>query len=241
VTALAVAVAAVAGLLAGPVLRGLAVRLSVPPGEPWRRTCPACDAGLPPALLPSGRCPACRARLGPPALTAELTVAVLLGLLAVRIHPALVLAAACWLAVCAVPLAWVDATTRRLPDVLTVPAWAGTAALLLAAAADGGHWPALGRALLGGAAFAAFCLLLFLISPAGLGPGDVKLAASLGTILAWLGWGALVAGGLAGFVLGACYAVTLLIRGRADRKTQLPFGPFMIAGTFLVLLAAGLR
>ncbi len=274
-----IAVLAAAGLAIGPVLRAVIVRLSVPPGQPWRRCCPACDqpfpparvapaAGTPaisvtapasrsvpwsasaarpptplsalPALPPHGRCPACRARLGPRALMVEITAAAVLGLLAARIHPALVLTALCWLAVCAIPLAWIDAAARRLPDLLTAPALAGTAVFLLAAAAAGGQWPRLGRGLLGGGGYAAFCLILFLISPSGMGPGDVKLAASLGTALAWLGWGPLAAGVLAGFALAAIYGLSLLVRGRADRKTQLPFGPFMIAGTFLALLIAGL-
>ncbi len=177
---------------------------------------------------------------GRPPLTVELTAAVLLGLLAARIHPALALAALCWLAACTIPLAYIDAAARRLPDLLTVPAFAGTAVLLLAAAAGGEQWPRLGRGLLGGAGYAAFCLVLFLVSPSGMGPGDVKLAAGLGTALAWLGWGTLIAGALAGFALGAVYGLFLLVRGRADRKTQLPFGPFMIAGAFLALLTAGL-
>jgi leader peptidase (prepilin peptidase)/N-methyltransferase len=193
-----------------------------------------------PVLPPTGRCPACRGRLGPPALTVEVTAAVLLGLLAARIHPGLVLTALCWLAACAIPLAYIDAGSRRLPDLLTAPAFAGTAVFLLAAAAAGGGWSRLGRGLLGGVAYAAFCLILFLISPAGMGPGDVKLAASLGTALAWLGWGSLIEGVLAGFVLGAIYGVILLARGHASRKAQLPFGPFMIAGTFLVLVITGL-
>jgi leader peptidase (prepilin peptidase)/N-methyltransferase len=170
----------------------------------------------------------------------EVTAAAMLGLLAARIHPGLVLAAMCWLALCAIPLAYIDAATRRLPDLLTGPALAGTVALLLAAAAASGHWSTAGRAVLGGAAFAAFCLVLLLISPSGLGAGDVKLAAGLGTALAWLGWGALIAGALAGFVLGAGYGAALLVARRASRATQLPFGPFLIAGTFLVLVIAGL-
>ena len=64
--------------------------------------------------------------------------------------------------------------------------------------------------------------------------------ASLGTALAWLSWAALIEGALAGFLLGGVYGVTLLARGRAGRKTLLPFGPFMIAGTFLVLAVTGL-
>jgi leader peptidase (prepilin peptidase)/N-methyltransferase len=210
--------------------------------RPWRRAALAAlsaRAALP-VLPPDGRCPACRARLGPAALTVELIAAITLGVLAARIHPPLVLAAVCWLALCAIPLAFIDAAARRLPDLLTAPACAGTAVLLLAAAADAGSWARLGRGLAGGAAYAAFCLVLFLTSPSGMGPGDVKLAASLGTALTWLSWGALAEGALAGFLLGAGYGVSLLVRGRAGRKTLVPFGPFMITGTFLVLAVAGL-
>ena len=123
----------------------------------------------------------------PPALAAGAVTAVLLATLAARVHPALVLAAACWLAACAVPLAFTDVAVQRLPDPLTGAAYAGTAVLLLAAAAVGGPWSARFRALLGGLALAGFYLLLMVISPSGMSPGDVKLAASLGTLLAWFG------------------------------------------------------
>jgi len=150
----------------------------------------------------------------------------------------LVLAAACWLAACAVPLAFVDVAVRRLPDRLTIPAYAGTAALLLSAAAVSGHWPTLLRAALGGLALAGFYLALFLVSPSAMGLGDVKLAASLGTLLAWFGWRTLIAGGFAGFLLAGLFSVALILSGRATRKQQIPFGPFMILGAFLIILAA---
>jgi leader peptidase (prepilin peptidase) / N-methyltransferase len=190
-----------------------------------------------PAFLPADRCADCGNRLGPPAFTVELTAAVLLGALAARVHPALVLAAACWLALCAIPLAFIDAAARRLPDVLTGPAFAGTVVLLLAAAAAGGQWPALGRAVLGGVALAGFYVVLALISPSGMGMGDVKAAAALGTMLAWQSWTALLVGGVAGFLLAAVYGIALLISGRATRKQHIPFGPFMITGAFLIILA----
>src|SRR5438093_4996297 len=137
----------------------------------------------------------------PPALAAGAASAVLLGGLAARVHPALVLAAACWLAVCAVPLACTDFAVQRLPDPLTGAAYAGTVMLLLLAAAVGGPWSALLRALLGGLALAGFYLLLILISPSGMSLGDVKLAASLGSLLAWFSWRLLIAGGFAGLCL----------------------------------------
>jgi leader peptidase (prepilin peptidase)/N-methyltransferase len=170
-------------------------------------------------------------------LAVEVTTALLLGALAARVHPGLVLAAACWLALCSVPLAFIDASVRRLPDVLTGAAFAGTALLLLAAAAADGTWHVLARAVLGGIALAGIYLLLAVISPSGMGMGDVKAAAGLGTMLAWPGWSALIAGGFTGFLLAAVYGIALLISGRATRKQQIPFGPFMITGAFLVILA----
>ena len=173
----------------------------------------------------------------PPALAAGAVTAVLLGGLAARVHPALVLAAACWLAACAVPLACADLAIQRLPDPLTGAAYAGTAVLLLVAAAVGGTWSALVRALLGGLALAGFYLLLMVISPSGMSLGDVKLAASLGTLLAWFGWRLLLAGGFAGFLLAGIYGIALLASGRATRKQPIPFGPFMIAGAILAVVA----
>jgi leader peptidase (prepilin peptidase)/N-methyltransferase len=240
---LLVVAAALAGLAAGAVLRAMIVRRSVPTGQPPRRTCPACGQQPLPAgarLLTvravTGRCDGCGAHAGPPPLAVEISAAVLLAALASLVHPGLVLVAACWLAICCVPLGWIDAAVRRLPDVLTAPAYLGTMAALLAAAGLSGHWHDLIRALLGGIALAGFYLILTLISPSGMGLGDVKLAASLGSLLAWFGWTVLLAGAFAGFLLAAVYGVTLLVLHRATRKQQIPFGPFMIAGTFAVIL-----
>jgi leader peptidase (prepilin peptidase) / N-methyltransferase len=208
---------AVVGLAVGSGQRAVITRYAVPAGEPPR--------------------PGCGQRTGPPPLTVEVTTALLLGALAARIHPSLVLAAACWLALCAVPLAFIDAAVRRLPDPLTGSAFVGTALLLLAAAAASGHWHTLARAALGGIALAGFYLVLALISPAGMGMGDVKAAASIGTLLAWAGWRFLIAGGFAGFLLAAIYGVALLASGRATRKQHIPFGPFMLAGAFAAILA----
>lgn len=236
-----VASLAVAGLVTDRGQRTVIVRYAVPAGEPPLRCCPACGQNLlgirQAALALSARCRACGQRTGPPPLAVEITTALLLGAIAAHVHPGLVLAAACWLALCSVPLAFIDAAVRRLPDVLTGPAFAGTAVLLVAAAAADGNWHALARAGLGSIAPAGFCLLLALISPSGLGMGDVKAAAGLGVMLAWPGWAPLIAGSFGGFVLAAVYGAVLLISGRATRKSQFPLGPFMIVGAFLVILA----
>jgi leader peptidase (prepilin peptidase) / N-methyltransferase len=256
---LLVAALAVAGFVIGWCLRAVVVRLSVPAGEPLRTGCPQCGQPIMPARMAptpgqsgdvpvaghwqrlasfsAGRCPACSVRAGPPPLGVELPTAILFGALAARVHPGLVLAAACWLAACAVALGWIDAAVQRLPDLLTAPAYAGTAALLLAAAGAGEHWGSLLRAFLGGLALAAAYLLLTLASRAAVGLGDAKLAASLGTLLAWPGWPTLLAGTFTGFLLAAIYGLALLVARRITFTQRIPFGPFMIAGAYLALLA----
>jgi leader peptidase (prepilin peptidase) / N-methyltransferase len=236
---------AVAGLVIGWCLPGVVFRHAVPADAPAATACPGCGRDVPaagrvprPAGFPSGRCPGCRARLGPPPTAVALVTAVLFGALAGRVHPGLVLAAGCWLATCCVALAWIDAAVQRLPDALTVPAYAGTLAFLLLAAAAGAPWPDLLRAVLGGLALAAAYLALAVISRSAIGLGDAKLAASLGTLAAWAGWPALIAGAFAGFLLGAVYGVALLATRRARLGQPIPFGPFMVAGVFLAVLAA---
>lgn len=155
-----VASLAVAGLVAGPGLRAVMVRYAVPAGEQPRGSCPACGqvllAARQMALAPSARCAVCGERRGPPLLAAEVTTALLFGALATRVHPGLILAAACWLALCTVPLAFIDAAVRRLPDVLTGSAFAGTTLLLIAAAAASGNWHVLARSVLGVSPWSAF-------------------------------------------------------------------------------------
>jgi leader peptidase (prepilin peptidase)/N-methyltransferase len=69
-----------------------------------------------------------------------------------------------------------------------------------------------------------------------MGFGDVKLALGIGAVLGWYGWGTLLLGTFAGFLLGALYGGTLVVARRAGRRTTIPFGPFLIAGAYLGLL-----
>jgi len=136
----------------------------------------------------------------------------------------------------AVLLTLVDHRVHRLPDVLTLPLAATTAALLGIAAglpSATGSWP---TALLGGLTLGAAYLVLFLVNPSGMGFGDVKLALALGTALGWYGWQILLTGAFAGLVYGSVYGLGMVVARRAGRKSAIPFGPFMIGGAFTGLL-----
>ncbi|MEU8246065.1 A24 family peptidase [Nonomuraea sp. NPDC048916] len=128
-----------------------------------------------------------------------------------------------YLALAGTALAIIDWRTFRLPDVITLPSYPILALSLLPT----GELP---RALLGGAALAAVYGLLWFVRPAAMGLGDVKLAGLIGMAAAALGWPAWVLAAVAGQLLGALYAVALLVTGRAGRRTEFPLGPFMLLG-----------
>lgn len=141
------------------------------------------------------------------------------------------------LAAIGVALAWIDLDTQRLPDPIVLPAYPTIAALLTVAAAGGGDWGSLLRALAGGVVlFVAYFLIAFAY-PAGMGLGDVKLAGVLGMALGWLGWGELAVGGFGAFLLGGAFAAVLAALGRVRRGSGIPFGPWMLAGAALAIFA----
>jgi leader peptidase (prepilin peptidase)/N-methyltransferase len=234
---------AVTGLLAGPGIRASVFAGSAGTGQPPRRDCPACSGQVLPgrsrwrAVLPvTGRCPACQARIGPYPLAAELAAAAALTAVAARAQSGWELAALAWLTLIAVPLALIDIAVHRLPDRLTAAAFAGTLALLTVAALTAHEPGRLARAAISAAALAGFYLALCLIWPGEMGLGDAKAAASIGLVLGWVGWQALLTGTFAGFALAALYGGVRLATGKATRTSQFPLGPFLFSGALIALV-----
>jgi leader peptidase (prepilin peptidase)/N-methyltransferase len=135
----------------------------------------------------------------------------------------------------AVTLTFIDLEVRRLPDVLTLPAYPVAAVLLAICSGSSGEWLALARAAAcAGLAVAAYFLLV-LVSPggSGLGWGDVKLAGVLAGLLGWFSWYNALLGLLTGFIVGGLVAAVLLLSRRAGRRSFLSFGPAMVVGAYL--------
>lgn len=157
------------------------------------------------------------------------------GLVGARLWPAPAVGAWLYLAAVGVALGYLDARTRLLPTRIIAPSYVVlVAALALAALLDGSAQPML-RAGLGWVAMGGFYFVLWLVHPAGLGYGDVRLAGLLGLALGYVGWAELLAGMYAGFLLGAVAGAALAMTKRADRK-RYPFGPFMLLGSLAGLL-----
>jgi leader peptidase (prepilin peptidase) / N-methyltransferase len=169
----------------------------------------------------------------PPLL--ETATALLAALTALRFGVSWQLPAFLFLVAAGVLLAAVDLRHRLLPNRVVLPTFAaGTVLLFLPTLLDGA-WAALLRVILGAAVLFAVFLVLALVSPGGLGMGDVKLAAVVGLYLGWLGWGAVALGAVAGFVVQAVVAVGLLATRRIGLRGELPFGPAMLAGAALAI------
>lgn len=173
-------------------------------------------------------------------LTATLVTIATVAAVAVRLGLSPQTPAFCVLAAGGVPLAFFDARTSRLPNVVTLPAYPVSLALLgVAAPFLAGGTRLFVHAVIGMAVAVAFFGSLVLLSPAGIGMGDVKLAGPLGAYLGWLGATAFVAGLVGAWLLAAVTGLGLMLAHRADRKAQIPFGPFLIAATLAVVLASG--
>lgn len=118
----------------------------------------------------------------------------------------------------------IDIRTRILPNVITIP---GMVIGLLFAALG---WSISFKNSLGGIFVGGGILLLIsLLSKGGMGMGDVKFMALIGSFIGPVA--AVVALFLASF-FGALLGSIYLFITKKDRKTPIPFGPFLMLGAF---------
>jgi len=80
----------------------------------------------------------------------------------------------------------------------------------------------------------SFFLAVFLLTRGrGMGFGDVKLAFFMGLFLSWPN---ILVSLFVAFFLGAIIGVGLILLKKKNMRSEVPFGPFLIAGTFIALL-----
>jgi leader peptidase (prepilin peptidase)/N-methyltransferase len=146
------------------------------------------------------------------------------------------------LCIIGVAAATVDIRTMLIPKKL---AWGGLAVGSVAVVATSvwmwagtnlpfePYFDRIKSAFLGAAIYLGLFLVIALISPRGIGLGDVRLAAVLGLYLGWIDlrlvlWGILI-GSIAGLIVG------LASRRMGDRSQPYPYGPGMVVGTVVAI------
>jgi leader peptidase (prepilin peptidase)/N-methyltransferase len=136
------------------------------------------------------------------------------------------------LALTATPLTVIDFELHRLPNRLVFLTAVGAVWLFIVAAATSGHWyPPLRAAE---AAIVAFAIGTGFTLVAPFGFGDAKLIGVLAAYLGWYGWGYVIYGIAAGFLLASLAVLPLVAVGRATMKSPIPLGPALIIGSLTV-------
>lgn len=139
----------------------------------------------------------------------------------------------------AVALAVIDWHTRLLPSRIVLPATAYALLVALVGWLVTQQPDDMVRAGLGLVAARTVFWLLWWIHSAGMGFGDVRLAALLGVVLGHLGWAELVVGLYAGFLVFGLPGLLLALvrRDRSLLRAAFPFGPFLLVGALVGILA----
>ena len=268
----AILVATPCGLIAGGFVTMLVDRVPDKTPLTLASRCPHCEHALGPVdtipvvswLLRRGTCRHCAEPITPAYPVVELVTAALFVLVAIEhglewlaLPPAI-------LVVALVALSTIDMYVYRLPDRLVFPALAGSAVAMVGVAFAIDRAEALPKAAAGAVGYFLLLFIAHVISPRGMGFGDVKLALLLGLHLGWtagstyVGWSpvirlvfyALLIGCVIGVAVGLFVAV--LRRGGHDvapdpeaddaeqparlLQNSFPFGPALAAATMLLVL-----
>jgi leader peptidase (prepilin peptidase)/N-methyltransferase len=184
-----------------------------------------------------GRCRRCRTGIGAEPVLLELTTGAVFAALAWHFDLTWQLGAFCVLATGLLGLSVIDLHTKRLPRGITYVTAAVGCPLLVVAALVGHEPRRIAMAALGAAIAFAIMFVVYVASRGGMGDGDVRLSPLLGAYLGWLNPGIVPVGLLFGFFAGAVVGAAMLAVGSADRKTALPFGPFLALGAMVAVFA----
>lgn len=208
-----------------------------------RSACPGCGTPIAPRdnipvlswLLLRGRCRHCSEPISPHYPLVELGMAGVFAAVGARVGldwalPGFLLFA--WLLVV---VAIIDARTRKIPNRLMYPLIPALLVLMVGAALLSGVPERALTALVGGLGGFAVLLILALISPRGMGMGDVKLAGFIGIGLGYLGYRFVVLGIFGGFLLGGLVGMVLLATKVRSRRDLIPFGPYLALGALVAL------
>jgi leader peptidase (prepilin peptidase) / N-methyltransferase len=237
-TVLRASFAALFGLAVGSFLTVVAYR--VPRKESVvapRSRCPSCgtmirgrdNVPVISYLLLRGRCRSCGARISPRYALIELLTAGLFAAAAVRFPSIYTTAVLALFFAVLVAVTFIDVEHRIIPNRILYPSLVAFPVILALGVLTGEHVSLL-RAGIGFLAYGGGLLVVAVVSPGGMGMGDVKLAALIGLVLGAFGLAYVAVAAAVAILAGGLGAVALLAFAHATRKHAVPFGPYLAAG-----------
>lgn len=127
-----------------------------------------------------------------------------------------------------------DLLHKEIPDQFSLPAIA--IAVIGILAFDPTLQTALNMLIGGGMIFLFFFLQYFISKGTWIGGGDLRLGALMGILLSWTtgsyaGWLVGILGLVIAYLIGGVSSLILIATKKLNRKSTIPFGPFLIIGT----------
>jgi leader peptidase (prepilin peptidase)/N-methyltransferase len=138
---------------------------------------------------------------------------------------------------CLVSVTVIDFKLQIIPNYIVYPTIFLSIPLLALAALAAGDWTSFGRALMGATLAWLALLVIHLVSPAGMGFGDVRLAFVLGMFLGWIDLGHVLTGLFLGVLLISAVGLVLAALRLRSLQEHIAFGPFLAAGSTLAVFA----
>jgi leader peptidase (prepilin peptidase)/N-methyltransferase len=140
---------------------------------------------------------------------------------------------------CLVSISVIDSQRQIIPNYIVYPTIFISIPLLAFAALVQGEWDRFGHAMLGATLAWLALFVIHMISPGGMGFGDVRLAFVLGLFLGWIGLSHVVTGMFLGVVLISVVGILLALPRLKSLQEHIAFGPFLAVGSTLAVFAGG--
>jgi leader peptidase (prepilin peptidase)/N-methyltransferase len=137
--------------------------------------------------------------------------------------------------VCLVSISVIDSQRQIIPNYIVYPTIFASVPLLALAALIQGDWDRFGQAMLGATLAWLALFLIHMISPGGMGFGDVRLAFVLGLFLGWISLSHVVTGLFLGVVIISVVGVVLAVLRLRSLQEHIAFGPFLAVGSTLAV------
>ena len=139
--------------------------------------------------------------------------------------------------VCLVSISVIDSQRQIIPNYIVYPTIFASIPLLALAALIEGEWDRFGHAMLGATLAWLVLFAIHMISPGGMGFGDVRLAFVLGLFLGWINLSHVVTGLFLGVVIISVAGVLLAVLRLRSLQEHIAFGPFLAVGATLAVFA----
>lgn len=205
--------------------------------------CPSCNTPIRPLdnipvfsyLFLGGKCRVCKAKIAFRYPLVEFLNASLYALVVWRYGPAWDAVVYCIFCSALVVITFIDLDFQIIPDRITLP---GLPIALIAGAFllpdPFMRYSALGvrDSVIGFLAGGGLFYLVALVSRGGMGGGDIKMMAMVGSLT---GWKSVLLTTFLGSLTGSLVGLFLMIFRGKGRKTKIPFGPFLALGSLLTL------